>query len=338
MKYCMYLLLIALISCEKPEKETDRNTIYNQWVNYFDENNYKTYYHISSLAMKNNSNIIFSTFGCVDTSTIMFISNNDLINYDSNQFSLIDESFDFLCLESEKVMWYSNDLVIIHDKNAINCDYWSISDFNYPKQSSKYKKDSYNNIWLASIDGLKVFDGQNWESYYKGYTFRAICFDNEHNLYASTLPDFDEPGVILKYDYKTWDTLAICSGKAKWVPCMDFDNENNLWFGVLSRWAVIPESGDGLYKYDGNNFTHFHIYNSELPSNSIIDIAIDEYNNKWIGTYSGGLAKLNNNEEWKIFNTDNTPMPFNSIEHIIVDNENNIWLAIQYYGLAKLME
>jgi len=334
----MYLLLIALISCEKPEKETDRNTIYNQWVNYFDENNYKTYYHISSLAMKNNSNIIFSTFGCVDTSTIMFISNNDLINYDSNQFSLIDESFDFLCLESEKVMWYSNDLVIIHDKNAINCDYWSISDFNYPKQSSKYKKDSYNNIWLASIDGLKVFDGQNWESYYKGYTFRAICFDNEHNLYASTLPDFDEPGVILKYDYKTWDTLAICSGKAKWVPCMDFDNENNLWFGVLSRWAVTPKSGDGLYKYDGNNFTHFHIYNSELPSNSIIDIAIDEYNNKWIGTYSGGLAKLNNNEEWKIFNTDNTPMPFNSIEHIIVDNENNIWLAIQYYGLAKLME
>ena len=54
--------------------------------------------------------------------------------------------------------------------------------------------------------------------------------------------------------------------------------------------------------------------------------------------YTGGLAKLTDKNEWKLFNSQNTPMPFESIEHILVDDNENIWIAIQFYGLAKFRE
>lgn len=119
---------------------------------------------------------------------------------------------------------------------------------------------------------------------------------------------------------------------------MHFDNENNLWLGVLSRSNVAPESGDGLYKYDGVNVTNYNIYNSELPSNSVIDIAIDGKNNKWIAMYSGGVAKLGADGSWKIFNTENSPLTNTSVEHIVVDDSNYVWFTVYASGLVKLKE
>ena len=55
------------------------------------------------------------------------------------------------------------------------------------------------------------------------------------------------PGIILKYNYKTWDTLAICSENAKWVPCMHFDDlQLSIPFypNVINRfrYTIIPAS------------------------------------------------------------------------------------------------
>jgi ligand-binding sensor domain-containing protein len=269
---------------------------------------------------------------------IFTFSNNKINEVDSSDFLTLDPSLKRQKGIRNEHYWYNENLIIRYDESQEQLAYSWLVDNNDPLKSSQLKTDIFGNLWEASNDGINEFDGQSWKTYFNGNIFWAICFDNQKNLYASTMPEFDEPGIILKYDYEKWDTLVICSANAKWVPCMHFDNENNLWFGVLSRKAVAVESGDGLYKYDGNSVTSFNIYNSKLPSNSIIDIAIDSQNNKWIGMYSGGLAKLNSNKEFKIYDKNNTPMPFESIEHLVVDKSNNIWMAIQFYGLAKLKE
>jgi hypothetical protein len=78
----------------------------------------------------------------------------------------------------------------------------------------------------------------------------------------------------------------------------------------------------------------YNKYNSPLPTNSILSIAIDNYNIKWIGTLGGGLV-IFDDKEWKIFNTDNSPLPDNSINVIYIDAHNNKWLGTLNEGLVK---
>ena len=332
-----------MFSCKKEHLKEDETKVYSELECYFKENDYNTCMVISSLEITNNNVIIISAFKRIDHNfnyaAVFTFNNNKISEVDSADFLSLDQSLKKLKGINDEQFWYNENLLIKYDKNREQLEYsWLVAGFNNILKSSKFKFDKSGNLWEASINGINEFDGQSWKTYFKGNKFWAICFDNQKNLYASTLPDFDEPGIILKYDYEKWDTLVTCSSNAKWVPCLHFDNADNLWFGVLSRNAVAPESGDGLYMYNGNSFTNLNIYNSKLPSNSIIDIAIDSQNNKWIGMYSGGLAKLNNKNELKIYNKDNTSMPFESIEHIVVDDNDNIWMAIQFYGLARLKE
>jgi ligand-binding sensor domain-containing protein len=118
---------------------------------------------------------------------------------------------------------------------------------------------------------------------------------------------------------------------------MHFDDENNLWCGVLSRFAVAHESGDGLFKFDGNHITHYHMNNSELLSNSVIDIAIDNDGNIWVATYAGGLAKFTQGGEWEIFHPDNTAMLNTDVESVVVDNDGCIWYG-SIIGLTRFKE
>jgi ligand-binding sensor domain-containing protein len=72
--------------------------------------------------------------------------------------------------------------------------------------------------------------------------------------------------------------------------------------------------------------------NSELPSNNILCIAIDDSNNKWIGT-SVGLIKYNN-VEWELYNESNSGLPTNFILDIAIDVYGNKWMGT-LKGLVK---
>lgn len=77
--------------------------------------------------------------------------------------------------------------------------------------------------------------------------------------------------------------------------------------------------------------------NSELPHNRVYCIAIDESNNKWIGTW-GGVAKFDGTS-WEVYDTSNSEIPENYSGCIAVDNSNNIWMGTSNiangFGLIK---
>lgn len=351
MKWIIILLFFLLISCKKEPITEPKNELYSEWENYFDTLDYETpanRYSIISMVKSGDHELIFSAFNRLDFSTtgkisLFTLSNNKVVPIDSSQFFT---DYTHLSLNEngiEKHIYTNQDYLFVYDKNISYLSEWSITNLHDTQHSARGQIDSKGNIWISSNtrtmnDGLHMYNGKAWETWFEGTMIYALCFDRNGILYASTLPHLDERGIIMKYDYTKWDTVITCSGSAKWVPCMSFDRENNLWFGVLSMRDVAPESGDGVYKFDGKNVTNYSMYNSQLPSNSVIDIAIDTEDNKWIGTYSGGFAKLSPDGNWKVFNKSNTPLPFNSVEHILVDNKNNIWMASQFYGLSDFKE
>jgi hypothetical protein len=70
------------------------------------------------------------------------------------------------------------------------------------------------------------------------------------------------------------------------------DENDNLWIGTqpaLMR-GLDPNTTGGLYFYDGENWQVFTRDNSPLPSNTITSLALDAYENLWIGTSQEWLS------------------------------------------------
>jgi ligand-binding sensor domain-containing protein len=77
-------------------------------------------------------------------------------------------------------------------------------------------------------------------------------------------------------------------------------------------------------------------WNSKLPDNYILAIAIDGEGNKWIGIYYGGLVKFDG-VNWTVYNTSNSGLPYNSVRAIAIDGQGNKWIGTDG-GLAVYRE
>ncbi len=78
----------------------------------------------------------------------------------------------------------------------------------------------------------------------------------------------------------------------------------------------------------------YNTKNSGIPSNSVLCIAVDKNNIKWIGTDGEGLAAFDGNT-FTSFNRKNTPIQDNRISSIYVDEQNNKWIGTTSGGLVK---
>lgn len=71
---------------------------------------------------------------------------------------------------------------------------------------------------------------------------------------------------------------------------------------------------------------HFHVDNSDIPSNEIERIAIDNQGKKWIGTYDAMLATLDDNNTWRTIS-----YPDNLFDNV-PGNTNPLFYALEFIG------
>jgi ligand-binding sensor domain-containing protein len=95
----------------------------------------------------------------------------------------------------------------------------------------------------------------------------------------------------------------------------------------------IVKSQPEVINSDSSRWTIYDVSNSDIPSNYIQTVTIDDSSNIWIGTESYGLAKFNG-ENWTVYNTDNSDLPSNIIHAIALDDSGFKWFGTSG-GLAK---
>lgn len=78
----------------------------------------------------------------------------------------------------------------------------------------------------------------------------------------------------------------------------------------------------------------FNVQNSDLPTNFVNHIAIDNASNIWVGTFDKGVAKYNG-QKWTVYNTQNSPLPNDSIQSLSADVSGKLWIGTSN-GLASL--
>jgi ligand-binding sensor domain-containing protein len=77
--------------------------------------------------------------------------------------------------------------------------------------------------------------------------------------------------------------------------------------------------------------------NSGLSDNSVSCIAIDNKNVKWVGTYNGGLNKIDG-ELWTVYNRKNSQFPDKSVRAIAIDANNVKWIGTRDGGLVSISD
>lgn len=143
--------------------------------------------------------------------------------------------------------------------------------------------DKFDKIWAKNCPTLISFDGTNW-SIYDDYTpsgwYQSIAIDEDLNIWIGTYYDG-----LVRFDGIKWTAYWPSISNFTYLGAIAIDDENNKWVGF----------DNGFAKFDGENWTVYDTLNSELPANWVTGIEIDQYGNKWLATWGGGLAVFNEN-------------------------------------------
>lgn len=189
--------------------------------------------------------------------------------------------------------------------------------------------DSLNNIWcILHEKGAAKFDGTKW----------TIFDTNNSGLLSNNLIyiSIDKNNVkwmgppgLAKFNDTNW-TIYMTTNSG-----LPHNLVTTVTFEDHIKWIGTFAFSGGMVKYNDTNWIVYNTSNSGLSSNIINYISLDNYNNKWICTYFGGLVKFNSGlNQWTIFNTENSPIPSNFIMTIKISKNNIKFIAPEGEGLT----
>jgi ligand-binding sensor domain-containing protein len=204
--------------------------------------------------------------------------------------------------------------------------------------NSKFFFDRKGNTWISSQSGLYRHDGSTLQHFspenspLTSYCVNALAFDGDDNLWGTAGMAGENNGCVFKYDGVNW---TIYTEEADGLPSstphgLKFDSKGTLWLHFRYDGGVIgKEYGYGLTKFDGTNWTSYNMDNSDIPSNTILDIEIDREDNLWLATCGkgGGLTKFDG-VDWEVYNTSNSGLASDWTSGIALDyHRDKIWIT-----------
>lgn len=199
--------------------------------------------------------------------------------------------------------------------------------------------DKNGNLWMTvsrikrAIKVMKA-DG-NWQS----YTLDNVTTAPVDDSYASIVVDKNNTkwipsyrnGVIAFNENYNNKFILIKDGSGNGnlpvtdVRCLAVDNKNQLWIGTFYGLRVVP-SVDSFLSSDSIESNSIIIIDDGSPQElfyqqSIMDIAVDGANRKWIAIDGAGAFLISSNGQETIyhFTMENSPLPSNNINDIEID-------------------
>ncbi|WP_340111267.1 T9SS type A sorting domain-containing protein [Maribellus mangrovi] len=157
--------------------------------------------------------------------------------------------------------------------------------------------DNEGNIWVANSGNysglisadlvLMKIDGDNWDVHFSGtgtWALLNIGIDSHESLWVQQLFALNKLDTVSD----SWtEQINIGSLDAQEYPHFyAVEGERKIW---CSRRLKLQEKGIAVY--ENSNWIYYTTSNSELPSNTVNQIAIDADGTKWIAT-ENGLASL----------------------------------------------
>ncbi len=178
-------------------------------------------------------------------------------------------------------------------------------------------QDQYGNIWVGgSGNRVYKYDGIRWtQQSYNTSTVFSLEFDASNNLWVGSIHG------LHKYSHDSiWTTYNNGNSPLTddWIESLKRGNNDDIWIG----------SRDGLFLFDGSNWTR---YDSSIPGindDSFDYIDIDKDSVMWLAKGSRYFTH-NTNNTWTSHDIYTSPYYFLSTESVVVDYNGDKFIATQ---------
>jgi signal transduction histidine kinase/CheY-like chemotaxis protein/ligand-binding sensor domain-containing protein len=236
--------------------------------------------------------------------------------------------------------------VVAHSqKQELKFDHLSVGQGLSQGNISNIHQDKFGFIWIATEDGLNLYNGYNFTIFrtdpddstsISNNHMHWIAEDKKGNIWIATqngLNRYDRASnrfERFKYDPKNENSISNDH-----VRCLFIDSKNNLWAGT--------NVGLNLFNPTKNNFIRYlhdpKNINSSVPKGIIRDIKEDKQHRLWIASMTG-LSVYNPKDKTfrNFYNTpgDDNSLSTNKVSVLCPDGENDIWIGTFDGGLNKM--
>lgn len=193
------------------------------------------------------------------------------------------------------------------------------------EEARKLIFDHYGMMWVGTDQGLRSFDGYSFK-YYRNNAYtpgilpnnyvRSITEDLNDGLWIGTRDG------LARFDRRkgTFKTYHLPGNQARHINALHTDKEGTVWVGTNA----------GAFRYDQKTDDFIDI---NIPL-GVISFAEDKRGNIYIGTWEGGLLRLNKSNGKMV----NYPRlsERNTAQTMLMDSRGRLWIGTWEHGIVRL--
>ena len=218
----------------------------------------------------------------------------------------------------------------------------------YDTQNSPMPDDEVNCItfdhrgwaWIGTVGGLACYTGSQWRVYNDGpNSYGGLQLNGNHIKDVAVGADgLVSIGTLNGGFHYLTDTLVQVH--ATYIDMFP----DNTALGVImddannERWLACPAGG--LLRQGGSwmggPWLQYTTFNSNIPSNALIEAFMDESGQLWFGSQLNGFFLRNGNGTYLHYNTNNSPLPDNTVQVIAQAQDGALWLGTFLGGAVRV--
>jgi uncharacterized repeat protein (TIGR01451 family) len=213
--------------------------------------------------------------------------NGNLVKYNGSSFQSVtddEHTFTDVIVRGDGAVWGADPFNGIGKyENSV----WTwYNEYNSPISAGVFDIafDSNGILWAASFyDGLIRFDGNDWQVFdssnspIEDYSIAWLFIDNDDHIWLT-----HDIG-LLRFDGTNWELFDIETGSSTvGVSSMEQDDLGSFWLGTYYVGAIY---------WNGFDFVYYDVTNSDIGSNFVKNIFIDDCGDIWF-VHNVGISLL----------------------------------------------
>ncbi|MGB1316831.1 MAG: two-component regulator propeller domain-containing protein [Flavobacteriales bacterium] len=216
---------------------------------------------------------------------LLKITTNGMETFTTSNSSIPSDYIRSVTTDSEGNVWIGTWGEGIARKNGSNWNVFNTNNSNLPSDGIfTIEIDELGVTWVGSYNGgVSKFNGFSWETFNTSNSdlphnhVRTISFDENHDAWFGT-----ENGIAKKSANGLWDVYQAENIGYSF---------HTVYTGIVAAPGVTFFATDGgMLKFVNSTFSMVTAQNSNLPSNNLRSMELDDNGNLWLGSGTEGVS------------------------------------------------